>query len=274
MKLYHEIKLYRIFKSYFLCLIFLYHFISSQTTDYETTIYIKTDGNFKEMEHYDRNNNVKREYSEDQLNFKDSLYIAKIENSFYCDEIKIKFERESGDTFHIGFLVKIEDMFYEIQDKELTVETDQTNSLNCTQETTFIKINQTYSKEVKYCISINYFSMITIYVKIPFNIYQNCYESCAKCSNFGDETNHNCIECKTNDGYYFKEDDVNNNCYTKNEIEENYYLDNSINNQKIECLDTNNNENIIIYIQIIIIVNLKMKKNMDKITFLDSIQTS
>ena len=242
MKLNYKIKLYRIFKSYFLYLIFLYHFISSQTTDYETTIYIKTDGNFKEMEHYDRNNNVKREYSEDQLNFKDSLYIAKIENSFYGDEIKIKFERESGDTFHIGFLVKIEDMFYEIQDEELTVKTDQTNSLDCNQETTFIKINQTYSKEVKYCISINYFSMITIYVKIPFNIYQNCYESCAKCSNFGDETNHNCIECKTNDGYYFKEDDVNNNCYTKNEIEGNYYLDNSINKYKLcheRCLTCN-----------------------------------
>ena len=67
MKLNYKIKLYRIFKSYFLYLIFLYHFISSQTTYYETTIYIKTYENFKEMEHYDHNNNVKREYTKEQL---------------------------------------------------------------------------------------------------------------------------------------------------------------------------------------------------------------
>ena len=227
MKLFYEIKLYRFFISIYLHLIILSPFIYSQGTQYMTTLYIKSDGIFKEMIHTDGKDNIKHEYTQDEIIINDCLYIVNIENSFYGDEIKIKFEPNPQihlNPFHIGFLVKIEDIFYEIQDKELTVLTTS-NYLNCSQETTWIEINETYSEEIKYCRNIENFSEITLTVKIPFNIYQNCFESCAKCSYFGNETNHNCIQCKNSQDYYFKEDDNSHNCFTNNTIDIGYFLD-------------------------------------------------
>ena len=223
MKLLYEIKLYRIFKSIFLYVIFSSYIISSQITNYTTTLYIKTDATLKSMRQFDKNGNIKHEYEYEygyqELNIKDRLFIINIEESFYGDKIKIEFVKGVGPKFNIGFLAKIEDIFYELPALDIQ------ESLNCNQETTSIEINETYSKLIKYCKSTidSYEKELTVI--IPFNIYKNCYESCAKCSDFGIESNHNCIQCKNNEGYYFKENDNKNICYTENQIDEDYYLD-------------------------------------------------
>ena len=219
MKLLYEIKLYRNFKSIFLYLFFSSYFISSQITNYTTTLYIKTNTNIKEITHFDKNNNFKHRYGIQELIIKDSLFMVKIEGSFYGDKIKIELENEMGIRFEIGFLAKIEDIFYELS----ALETQE--SFNYTQETIFIEINETNSKEIKYLKSTYYPYETELTVIIPFNIYKNCYESCSKCSDFGTESNHNFFNVKILKVYYFKENDIKNICYTESQIYENYYLD-------------------------------------------------
>ena len=108
MKLFYEIKLYRIFISIYLPLIILSPFIYSQGTQYMTTLYIKSDGIFKEMIHTDGKDDIKHEYTQDEIIINDCLYIVNIENSFYGDEIKIKFEPNPQihlNPFHIGYIL-------------------------------------------------------------------------------------------------------------------------------------------------------------------------
>ena len=49
-------------------------------------------------------------------------------------------------------------------------------------------------------------------------IYKECYKSCKKCNQIGNETNNNCHECK--DDYIFlnKSSNIPQNCYSKNEV--------------------------------------------------------
>ena len=57
------------------------------------------------------------------------------------------------------------------------------------------------------------------------NIYNLCFPSCKKCNELGNETNNNCLECKSD--YEFKEDFINvKNCYKKCD---NYYYFDSFN---------------------------------------------
>ena len=51
-------------------------------------------------------------------------------------------------------------------------------------------------------------------------MYKECYNSCKICNEGGNETNHNCVKCKS--GFYSLEDLNNRNCY-KDPI--GYYLD-------------------------------------------------
>ena len=44
-------------------------------------------------------------------------------------------------------------------------------------------------------------------------LYYKCYPTCKKCNGFGNETNHNCIECLPN--YELIKDSQNNNCYNQ-----------------------------------------------------------
>jgi hypothetical protein len=55
----------------------------------------------------------------------------------------------------------------------------------------------------------------------------NCYKSCLTCSQAGDVTNHNCIQC--NPGLYKLADNTINNCYSTSEIPQGYYLDTTYN---------------------------------------------
>ena len=44
-------------------------------------------------------------------------------------------------------------------------------------------------------------------------IYKPCYSTCNKCNEFGDDINHNCIDCIN--GFEFKEFEKDYNCYEK-----------------------------------------------------------
>ena len=65
------------------------------------------------------------------------------------------------------------------------------------------------------------------------NAYKPCFNTCKTCSNKGNETINNCIECK--DNYQLLKDSKNNvnNCYE--ECDENYYYFDSLN--KYKCTD-------------------------------------
>ena len=69
------------------------------------------------------------------------------------------------------------------------------------------------------------------YLNYDTKYYEECYETCKKCSGPGDEDNNNCIECISS--HNFNIDLVNSNCYEK--CNNYYYLD-SLN--KYHC--TNN----------------------------------
>ena len=91
--------------------------------------------------------------------------------------------------------------------------------------------------------------------------YKPCYDSCKKCSEYGDYKNNNCSECKLN--YTFKYDFINNsNCYINCHF--NYYFDNENNyictdneqcpdeynkfiEEKKRCIDECSNDNIYLY---------------------------
>ena len=99
------------------------------------------------------------------------------------------------------------------------------------------------------------------YFDIQKGVYKECYKTCKKCNNEGNETNNNCLECK--DGFKFTNDSLlNNNCY---EICNHYYYFDEFNiykctnnktcpekynkliNEKNKCIDECKNDNIYRY---------------------------
>ena len=252
MKEFKQIKYNKSYSIFSLLIIFLVIIESTSFTTYSTILYFKSDGVFKELKHFNSNNAI-LDYTEEVSIINGNLYMVEIVDSFYGDKIEINFENANGrnGVFHIGFLVKIEDIFLEIQDPELSVYTSK--KLNCSRETTSIEINETYSEEIKYCKNSVNFSEITLTIYIPFDKYKNCFSFCAECSFFGDESEHNCTKCNNSEGYYFKEGDNSKNCYTNNTIDEGYFLDKENNffkkcssrcltcfNSEEECLKCNN----------------------------------
>ncbi len=219
MKIFHE----KIISKIIYILIVL-PFLSFSTTTYTTILYFKTDYTFNGIEHTGENNILKYNYDEGDLVINDQLYKVEISNSFYNDIITLNLLSSNSSDYHIGFLVQIQDKFYEIQDPELTVMV-RNNKFDCSIDKTFIQVNETYSKEVKYCKNKNQSSNVEFYMYIPFNIYENCYSACTECSFFGNETNNNCLKCNNSENYYFKEEDNSQNCYTNDTIEEGYFLD-------------------------------------------------
>ena len=222
MKKLHEIKSNRPFLMLNLILLLVVPIYSSNShTTYTTNIYFITGGSFKEMKHFDNNNDIKKTFSSNDLDINGNLYKAEIENSFYDDKIELKLQ-EFGN-FYIGFLVEIEGVYFEIQNPELTVTSSIV--LNCDASRISIQINGANSKEVKCCRTTFTLSEITFKITIPFDKYKNCFSSCAECSFFGDGINHNCTKCKTDEGYYFKEGDNYKNCYIYTTFDPGYYLD-------------------------------------------------
>ena len=258
MKQFFEKKFYISCIILILILAFLTPVESISFDKYSTVLYFKTDGDVKEIKYIGSNNEEKHAYQQEDLNVNNDTYTLEIENSFYGEKVQIKLTpntKGSSTNFHIGFLVKIEDYFLEIQDPELSV-LGRADSFSCNGETTHIEVNETYSEEVKYCKNIDYLSEYTFTVIIPFNKYRNCFESCKECSFFGDESAHNCSKCNNSAGYYFKEGDYSKNCFTNNTIEEGYFLyeENNIfkkcstrcltcSKYEEECLKCNNEQN-------------------------------
>ena len=120
--------------------------------------------------------------------------------------------------------------------------------------TTFISNNNEYLCSDK-TFEDNY------YFDIQKGVYKECYKTCKKCNNEGNETNNNCLECK--DGFKFTNDSLlNNNCY---EICNHYYYFDEFNiykctnnktcpekynkliNEKNKCIDECKNDNIYRY---------------------------
>ena len=66
--------------------------------------------------------------------------------------------------------------------------------------------------------------MIALYILFLFryilNYSNNCYRTCLKCNELGDENDHKCVECLYD--YFFFE--KTNNCYSYFEVPENYFL--------------------------------------------------
>ena len=66
--------------------------------------------------------------------------------------------------------------------------------------------------------------MIALYILFLFryilNYSNNCYKTCLKCTELGDENDHKCVECLY-DYFFFENTD---NCYSYFEIPENYFL--------------------------------------------------
>ena len=258
MKQFFEKNFYISCRILILILAFLTPVESISFDKYSTVLYFKTDGDVKEIKYLGSNNEEKHAYQQEDLNVNNDTYTLEIENSFYGEKVQIKLTpntKGSSTNFHIGFLVKIEDYFLEIQDPELSV-LGRADSFSCNEETTHIEVNETYSEEVKYCKNIDYLSEYTFTVIIPFNKYRNCFESCKECSFFGDESAHNCSKCNNSAGYYFKEGDYSKNCFTNNTIEEGYFLDEENNifkkcstrcltcsKYEEECLKCNNEQN-------------------------------
>ena len=158
MKKLHEIKSNRPFLMLNLILLLVVPIYSSNShTTYTTNIYFITGDSFKEMKHFDNNNDIKKTFSSNDLDINGNLYKAEIENSFYGDKIELKLQ--NFGNFYIGFLVEIEGVYFEIQNPELTVTSSIV--LNCDASRISIQINGANSKEVKCCRTTFTLSEIT-----------------------------------------------------------------------------------------------------------------
>ena len=90
------------------------------------------------------------------------------------------------------------------------------------------------------------------------NIYKNCYDTCKTCSGSGNETNHNCNECKSNytfiydslndkncfkicKYYYYFDEENKYHCTENEQCPENY---NKLIEEKKQCLYENKSINI------------------------------
>ena len=83
---------------------------------------------------------------------------------------------------------------------------------------------------------------VNFYLDVEEDKYKICNERCLNCSG-PNETD--CILCNNSKGYFFKETNINNICYSENEIEEGYYIDYNLElfkkcNEK--CLTCNQSE--------------------------------
>ena len=93
----------------------------------------------------------------------------------------------------------------------------------------FIRNDKEITRErnitLSYYVSVEYEEAYSKTCEIKL-ILKTCYKSCKKCtvdSNKSNETQHNCIECKSD---YYKFPENPGNCYSKSEKKINWYFDN------------------------------------------------
>ena len=219
----------------FKLLILLFHFSFVANN---RIICIKTNAIINSIVIYDSLNNVIQ--SVDGLNIAPSGVYQReiiIEYGYYME---IELSRNSpGTNIWVGFLLKIGNEILTTQSPnfKVTFNPSMTNNGDIVINSTSV---QKYSKNINN-------------VKITAKI---CYISCSKCNQVGNETNHNCVQCKNK--YYFKENE-SGNCYSNSTIEPNYYLHS--NKYKLcnenclscngpssnNCLSCNNSENLYLF---------------------------
>ena len=94
--------------------------------------------------------------------------------------------------------------------------------------TCFCQEDYAYYKSTNLCWPLNilengpyYTDKVDDITEIP--IYDDCYFSCAKCSQGGNDTNHNCDECIEGFVHIDDENYDKNNCYNKSELNDGYH---------------------------------------------------
>ena len=231
-------------------------------------------------------------------NYNHTECIDEIPDGYYCDNTELKTidkchnnceTCKKGPTDNNNNCLKCKDSLY--LDLGNCVDTctngsltkDGSNICKCSYDIK-CKICSEESKEINQCISCNieegYYPKFndTNNIYPFFNCYNNetifdryylnktlysfepCYNTCSKCSSYGDKINNNCDECKI--GYYFTSKTNNDkNCYQCNNY---YYFDSSNNyhctegnycpesynkliSAKRRCIDNCNKDNTYIY---------------------------
>ena len=204
--------------------LFLFFYLISNT-DTRPIIYFKTNGIINEMKIKKVLNN------EEQLNIEQDNSLQKEINFDNNDKLIAKItKKENQSKISIGLLFQINNNYYDLYDIDYTILENQ--KLICN-EKVIITINDNSQKNILYCSQSN-LNEIEITFSIPYNI--DCYKGCSQCHDEGNELNHNCISCHNEKGYYFKEDNEFNNCFTKINIGNGYYLD-TINKIFKKCND-------------------------------------
>ena len=135
--------------------------------------------------------------------------------------------------------------------KTCTTESMKNNiCTSCNNDKGYCQISNDISKENYDC-----YNNITDNYYLKNNIYYSCYESCLKCTEEGEKSEHKCSECK--EGYWIS----GTNCYKKCNYY--YYFDSSIEyhctekkecpngykliSEKKKCIDNCNNDDKYIY---------------------------
>lgn len=173
------------------------------------------------------------------------IYTVQI-NSRYGGQIIIDLSQSVNEEIGVKIIFGIEDIKYELgydyiisyfPDDYKCVENDEIN------------INEIFGIKVIECSQDKIYK-VNIFISIPFNKYDyDCYESCEDCDFEGNELNQNCTICNNTKGYFFKEDDNSQNCFTINNIEDGYYLDfesnlfKKCNNRCLSCNSTGTDSN-------------------------------
>ena len=205
-------------------LIILFHFSFVINPEPTKKLYITkiTGNNLNEIKIFDSSNNILNIYNSGNMNnikIINNIYEINVD---YWNTINISISRRTRSIQSVGLLLQIGDEFIKPQNSNFTVSFD--NEVIETPTTMRIDIRSINIPNVPY-YSINNVDSTTIKVEIPF-IKIDCYETCLKCNSKGNGNNHKCLECDNNNGFYFKENDINEyNCYNISTFEHNYFLD-------------------------------------------------
>ena len=149
-------------------------------------------------------------------------YADKEIDSKYGGQIIIDVSKFTNEELEIRILLTIEDLKYELS-RDYVISYFPKN-YKC-DENDGIKINEIYKIQIIKC-SEDQINNIKAFATIPFNKYDyDCYQSCEDCDGSGNELNQKCTICNNTKGYYFKEGDNSQNCFTLNNIDDGYYFD-------------------------------------------------
>ena len=186
------------------------------------TICISSNGKINEIKVINELNNITT-YERSELTFMNFLgLICKEIDSKYGGQIIVNLSKLTDEELKVGILFKIEDLNYQLNTDYIISYFSE--NYKCA-ENDEVKINEIYNIKITKCSEENICS-INAFVYIPFNKYDyDCYESCAECNGVGNKLNQKCTICNNTKGYFFKEDDKSQNCFTIKNIDDGYYFD-------------------------------------------------